>query len=246
MWKHVKAKPLISPDRFVHSWTCWIRGIWHRKSVFVRNSLRHSAFCISQSWIQLFGFRRPCKTTRTSEPCRDLPFSARTRQHLGWVLAARWGVVRCYGQLSHDHRGLSRALARDRQAPLQRASGGKQSRDPPCWFIRIQSHLAEGWSCHRPFFFFFVSAGTQRCYSAHLWSCTVFGPDNAPGCMGKFTEHDMWHALIQNCVAVAGQRSAEGGGFLGKLLEHQESSGPTHFFSRARLSLINLKFLRAK
>lgn len=72
-------------------------------------------------------------------------------QLLGWDLAVRWGVARCFGQLSHDHRGLSRALASDRQAPLQMACGGKQSRDPPCWFIRIQSHLAEDWSCHWPF-----------------------------------------------------------------------------------------------
>lgn len=233
MWKHVKAKPLISPDRFVHSWTCWIRGIWHRKTVFVRNSLRHSAFCISQSWIQLFGFRRPYKTTRTSEPCRDLLFSARTRQHLGWVLAARWGVVRCYGQLSHDHRGLSRALARDRQAPLQRVSGGKQSRDPPCWFIRIQSHLAEGWSCHRPFFFFCQRWNTEVLFSTFMELHSV-RPGQCARLHGKVHRARHVTCAHSKLCCSRGTEISRGWRFLGKTIWAPRKQRSYSFFLTSR------------
>lgn len=128
-------------------------------------------------------------------------------QLLGWVLAERWGVARCFGQLSHDHSGQSRALASDRQAPLQMACGGKQGRDPPCWFIRIQTHLAEDWSCH---------------WNTEVLFCTFIEVHSVQSGT-KFTEHDMWNVLIQNCGAVVVQGRAEGDVFLGEPLEHEDS-----------------------
>lgn len=82
-------------------------------------------------------------------PLKPFLFCVRSFLARAWRRGGAWHGV--FGQLSHYRRGLSRGLASDHQAPLQTACGGKQSRDPPCWFIRIQSHLAEDWGCHWPF-----------------------------------------------------------------------------------------------
>lgn len=108
---------------------------------------------------QSFVFQRSIRSNHlgsTPEP-RSIPenplkpflFCVRSFLARAWRRGGAWHGV--FGQLSHYRRGLSRGLASDHRAPLQTACGGKQSWDPPCWFIRIQSHLAEDWSCHWPF-----------------------------------------------------------------------------------------------
>lgn len=185
----------------MHSWKKLSQGIWHIKTAFLFARVSYFFFLcyFREVWdlIILF-YKEPLPI-----PVNPLkPFLFGVPSLLAWDLAVRWGVARCFGQLSHDHWGLSGGLASDCQAPLQMVCGGKQSRDPPCWFIRIQSHLAEDWSCHWPF----------QCWNTEVLFCTfielhsVQSGQCVPHCMGKFTEHDMWHALILNYDEVTVQR----------------------------------------
>ena len=80
---------------------------------------------------------------RTREPFKALPVL-----HVATFLARIGGEV---GRGTAFWPVESLPQGTDRQAPLQMVCGGKQGRDPPCWFIGKQSHPAGDWSCHWPF-----------------------------------------------------------------------------------------------